>query len=85
MWGDYSTSSRSVTKIGEHCLCDGTCDIYDPAAGGRYLRLRWDLHLSLSCNPQAEKSHNPQELPHSRRPALHPAFSSQHQAPGSSF
>lgn len=30
-----------------------------------YLRLWWDLHLSLSCNPQAEKLENPQELSHS--------------------
>ena len=43
---------------------------------GQHLRLWWDLHLSLSHNPQAEKSHNPQEPRESRRPALHPASTS---------
>ena len=41
-----------------------------------HLRLRWDLHLSLSCNPQAEKYQNPQELP-----AVHPASKLGAQAP----
>lgn len=52
-------------------------------AEGGHLRLWWDLHLSLSCNPQAEKSQNPQEKLHESRraPALHPAPDPGHRAP----
>lgn len=32
-------------------------------------RLWWDLHLSLSCNPQEEQSQNPPEPPRPRHPA----------------
>jgi len=35
-------------------------------------RLRWDLHLSLSCNPQAGQSQDPQEGPRESPRSLAP-------------
>lgn len=45
---------------------------YKKQRGNDYLRLWWDLHLSISCNPQAESPQNPQIVPEDKSPALHP-------------